>query len=211
MSENTALVAHQSKRGRKRDELMLLEDRAEVARLIHQGVTMASDICVRINQGRPPERQVGVQSIRSDINWLKEQWKKASVIDWQAYLNQTLSELDNLKRVCWEDYLNSRTPKITTEATIPREEIPAALNGEETNTQITKVKEERREGNPAYLQMIEKIIARQCSLLGFDAPSKIAFTDSKGNDINPAENILATLSDMNKAAKVAEQSVEQET
>jgi len=210
--QQTTALEPTNKTGRKRDELTLLEDRTMVARLMHEGITSARDIQFRINLGRKEPQCVSVTTIQNDINWIKESWKKSIGIDYQAYINQVLDELSNLKRICFEEFNKSKTPKITTEGSInvsKKDDIDVALgiddddgeDGEKPKVKLTKVKEEQREGNVAYLQMIERIIERQCKILGMDAPSKIALTNAKGEDvIGVKEDILSTLASMNEAS-----------
>jgi hypothetical protein len=203
--ETVETTLEPTKQGRKRDDMTLLEDRAQVARLLHEGVTSARDIQVRINAGREKEQQVSVVTIRNDIAWLRDNWKTSAAIDYAAYANQVFDELENLKRICFEEFHKSMTPKITTEGTVPQDEISDFLDGKEHNTKITKIKEERREGNVAYIQMIERIIERQCKLRGIDAPSKIALTNSKGEDVGDVKSaILTTLAGMSESAQTSE-------
>jgi hypothetical protein len=202
MEQTTALESTSNKTGRKRDDMTLLEDRASVARLLHEGVTSARDIQVRINAGRPEEQRVSVETIRNDISWLRENWKKSAAIDYAAFANQAFDELENLKRICFEEFHKSKKPKITTEGSVPDDEITADMFEGEGNytVKVTKVKEETREGNPTWIQMVTSIIERQCKLRGVDAPSKLALTNTKGDDITASTraSILDTLASMNK-------------
>jgi len=176
---------------------------------LHEGVTAIRDIQVSINAGRPENQRVSTNTIRKDIEWLKEKWKESAVIDFKGHINQVLDEIDYLKSLCYEELHKSQTPKITTteEASCPKDEILAALHGEPSNARITRLttKEEKREANVAWVQMIEKLIERKCKLLGLDSPSKVALTNVKGEDVLDAkQSILATLADMNKDATETE-------
>jgi hypothetical protein len=201
--EPTTAIEQANKPGRKRDDLTLLEDRAFVARLLHEGITSIRDIQFRINKGRPEEQKVGINSIRNDIEWLKKNWRKSAAIDYNGFLNQTLDELDNLKRICFEEFHKSKSPKITTEGTVPDDQVDAYLKGEEPEARITKIKEERREGNPAWIDMATRIVIHKCKLLGVGAPSKVAITNAKGEDLGTKETILDALANMVKPEELS--------
>ena len=182
--------------GAKRGELMLYEDRARVAELMHQGIKSPQEIADIINQGRPEQLRVSRKTISKDIEWIRQQWKEAAIFDFNAYQQQAWEELEYLKRQAYQELRQSRTPKITTtkEASANVDDIDAILNEEEFSgdVQITKTisKEENREGNVAYMQLIRNIILDQLKLRGADGPTKFALTDSKGQDLDSVKTTI---------------------
>jgi hypothetical protein len=183
----------------KRDELELYEDRARIAELMHQGITNKSELADRINAGRPVSKHISRQTVGNDIEWLKQQWKESALYDFEGARQQALEELDYLKKTAWNEFNASRNPKITTstEGSAGAEDFNAIMGGDnplgDARVSKTVVKEENREGNVAYLQLIERIVERQSKLKGIDV-SKVALTNSKGEDVGSVtDKILNSL------------------
>lgn len=69
----------------------------------------------------------------------------------------------------------------------------------EARTMKSIIKKEQREGNVAYLQLIEKVIEKIAKMKAVDGTSKIALTNSKGEDLpSVTEGILSTLKRISK-------------
>lgn len=189
----------------KRNEIVRYSDRARIAQYMHEGIINPQDIADRVNQGRPASDQVSRQTIRNDIEWLKTQWKESALYDFEAAKNQIMNELNHLKKKAWEELHKSERPKTTTttEAASNGTDFESILSGEDqpegasVTVGRTITREEEREGNVAYMQLIERIIERQCKILGIDAPNKLALVDSKGNDVTSTrEAVLAATEKM---------------
>lgn len=187
----------------KRDELMLYNDRAKLAQFMHEGITSPQELADLINSGRENHLHISRQTIINDIKWLKETWKESAVYDYEAYRQQILDELNHLKNTAWREFHKSKDREIieTIESNTPEADVDAVLAGDsfgnDLNVSKMYTRKRTREGNVAYLQLIEKIIERQCKISGIDAPNKLAITDTKGNDVaNVKDSILNIMSDM---------------
>lgn len=199
----------------KRNEIELYEDRAKIAELMHRGVVSPSELMDKINQGRPAEKHISRQTISNDIDWIKEQYRNSALYDFNMYWHETLAQYNDLLKTTWEEFYSSKTIKvtITTEGhdqvaedieefnnimSEPKEASAEELLSE-ARTMKAIIKKEKREGNVAYLQLIEKIIEKIAKMKSVDGTSKIAFTDSKGEDLpSITDGILATLKRISK-------------
>jgi len=197
----------------KRNEIELYEDRAKVAELLHRGTVSPSEIMDIINKGRPKNKCVSRQTIANDIEWLKEQYRESSLYDFNEAYHQTLAQYNDLLKVAWDEFYASKTIKVTVttegrdEAASDADEFNEIMQGHgagqimtadsliaEARSMKSIIKKEQREGSVAYLQLIERIIEKIAKMKGVDGTSKIALTDSKGEDLpSVTEGILATL------------------
>ena len=201
----------------KRNEIELYEDRAKIAELMHRGVTSPSELMDHINQGRPVKKHISRQTITNDIEWLKKEYRESAMYDFNLAWHETLAQYNDLLKVTWNEFYASKTVKVTVTADAnvsahPEDEIEEfnAIMGEqkqtsaedliaEARTMKAIIKKEQREGSVAYLALIEKIIEKIAKMKGVDGTSKIALTDSKGEDLpSITEGILASLKRISK-------------
>jgi hypothetical protein len=199
----------------KRDDIQLHEDMAKIAELMHMGITSKSELADRINAGRPKEMHVSRQTIANDIERLKSYWKESAMYDFNEAWHQTMDEYSFLKKLAFQDFMNSRGIKLTittehgkdasfeeimgeNDELTPEQFLAAAQDA--ANGGKTIIKKELREGNVAYLQLIERIIEKQAKMRGVDGANKIALTKADGQDVGSiTDNIISSL------AKVKEQ------
>lgn len=208
----------------KRDELTLHSDMARIAELMHMGITSKSEIADRINEGRPKEMQVSRQTIANDIERIKKEWKESVLYDYNAAWNQTMAEYDFLKKLAFEELLKSRGIKLSVVnevgQSVELEEIMAGLEEmtaedlvEEAKARGGKtiIKKELREANPAFMQLIERIIEKQAKMRAVDGAQKIALTNADGQDAGTlADGIIATLGKVRAAMAKSDADILQE-
>lgn len=195
----------------KRNEIELYEDRAKIAEAMHRGITSPSELADKINAGRPKNKQITRQTVANDIEWLKDQYRQSAMYDFNLAWHETLAQYNDLLKVAWAEFYALKDWKLTVtkEGHDPEAEDIEEFNiimGEdktpttdsvlaEARTMKSIIKKEKIVSPPvAYLQLIERIIEKIAKMKAVDGTSKIALTDSKGEDL-PAitEGILATL------------------
>ena len=210
----------------KRNEIELYEDRAKVAELMHRGTTSPSQIMDIINDGRPRHKCVSRQTIANDIEWLKQQYRESALYDFNEAWHQTLAQYNDLLKVAWAEFYALKEWKltITKEGHDPEAEDIEQFNeimGQDKDltadsvladakTMKSIIKKEKIVSSPvAYLQLIERVIEKIAKMKGVDGTSKIALTNSKGEDLpSLADSIMASLK--NIATPVEEDFVEGE-
>lgn len=176
----------------RRNELEIAEDRARVAELLHKGYRSKTEIANIINVGKSLDKHITPEQVKYDIEAIIKKHTDRTAVDYNGYRNQLLQELYLLKKTLWEGYELSRRNKITieSEAILDEEEYSRDISeglGVKSNENVflrqAKTKEEvRLEGNLGFLQGVLSVIDREAKMVGIDAPSKVALTDSNGKD-----------------------------
>lgn len=200
----------------KRNEVMIMEDRAKVCELYAKGYTSATEIASIINIGRDLYSQITTHQVRQDLKYMEKKYIESGVVNYALAVNQSKYNLNLLKRTLWEGYQLSRKKKITIESqevltrelheemleygtSLDVEDLYSEHNPEE-KMRAAKIKEEMRgEGNIAFLQGILAVEDRLNKLDGIDTPSKFAFTDVTGqkdvmgNPLEEMKNLIASV------------------
>lgn len=111
-------------------------------------------------------RAVGVNqgTISRDLEAVRAEWLAAAVRDFDARRAEELARLDALETEAWAAWERSRAPAETTTA-------EKAETADGTRSKASK-RVEGRDGDPRFLQVVERCIARRCELLGLDEPQK---------------------------------------
>jgi len=191
----------------KSDELELASDMAHIAELMHMRITSKSELMDRINAGRPPEKHVSRQTIANDIDRLKKEWRESALYDYNEAWNQQMDEYNYLKRLAYQEFFKSMGIKLTVTLengkTIEFEDImgdsdemtPEDLLAEaQAAGGKTIIKKEVREGNVAFMQLIERIMEKQAKMRGVDGATKVALTKADGQDVGSlTDGIIAAL------------------
>lgn len=192
----------------KRDELELASDMAKIAELMHTGITSKSELMDRINAGRPPEKHVSRQTIANDIGRMKKEWKESALYDFNEAWNQQMDEYNYLKKLAYRELFKSMGIKLTVTTengkTLEFEDIMGELEEMTTEDLLaeaqaaggkTIVKKELREANPAFMQLIERIMEKQAKMRGVDGATKVALTKADGQDVGSlTDGIITALS-----------------
>lgn len=203
----------------RRDDLTMEQDRSRVAELLKRGYRSPSQIADIINSTKTNEDlYVSPGVVGNDIKAIKHYYKEQQLDDYNAYRNELIEDLRQLKVTYWEGYLNSQKPKISIELeTLATEEEYTLMKQEglniEDNEKVflrnAKVREELRpEGNHAFLQGMFQIDDKISKIYGVDAPSKLALTDPSGEHeaSSPLTDILTKLESFSAPKELPEAS-----
>jgi len=116
------------------------------------------------------------QSVSLHLKALRTRWLESADIDFSQARAEEVAKLDNLERLAYEEWALSTKPKTT----ITIEEALGVETKKQTRTEI-------QYGNPKFLDIIHKCVAKRCELLGVAAPTKVAVTTPNGK--HPAEGL----------------------
>jgi hypothetical protein len=100
------------------------------------------------------------QTVSNDIREIERRWLASALRDFDVAKSEELARIDEVERQAqdaWERSCGNKTVK-TVEQIGSREK--------------KSLKQEKRDGNPAFLQLVLQCIERRCKLLGLDAPAK---------------------------------------
>lgn len=155
------------KRGRTEAEIE--QDLALVAQLYVRGMSQR-DIAELIEQQYSGEVSVTIANIRNDIITIRKEWVNSALIDFNERRAEELAHLDQLEAAYWKAWEDSCSPKTITEHV---EGLSQAISGGraiDLENNSTKEIIEQRDGNPLYLQGIERCIEKRCKILGLFSP-----------------------------------------
>jgi hypothetical protein len=106
--------------------------------------------------------------ISQDLKHLRVVWQKRAFDSIDVKIAEELAKIDNLERELWEAWDKSRTDHTKTMNKAKGKANSVNPDYKEiTETEVIK------DGEPRFLQGVERCIERRCKLLGLDAPSKI--------------------------------------
>jgi hypothetical protein len=112
--------------------------------------------------------------ISLDLTHIRRAWLKASNISKEDRIAEELAKIDHLERKLWQAWEKStKDHKRVISKNKGKTSADSPEYSEVTNMDIIK------DGDPRYLQAIERCIDRRCKLLGLDAPmkAKVGFDD----------------------------------
>jgi hypothetical protein len=143
---------------------IMAERRRQAAQLYLQGIFQ-------------PEiaRRLGVTQacISLDLKAVRKAWQAAAIQDMDVLIGEELARLALVEQEAWTAWEASKRPKEVT--------LMEGSTGEPA-ARKAKVRKEAREGNPQFLERIDKCIERRCTLLGLNPPAKIAPTTPDGQE-----------------------------
>jgi hypothetical protein len=113
---------------------------------------------------------VALSTIENDLRIIRRRWIERQERGFEEAVATQLEKLDRLEREAWDAWDRSRQPKTKT---VMRQGDAGSKTGTKAITE--------RDGNPRYLEQIQKCLAQRAKLLGLNAPTKIAPTDPTGN------------------------------
>lgn len=174
----------------QRDEVTRAQDRARVCELLLKGYSKA-EITMLINKDKADVKDhISVQQVRTDIEFMRNEYLKQGIEDYRVYRLQAIDELNLLKKTYWEAYELSRRNKLTieSESILDEEDYLSVLEegmGLRPNESVfgrnARTREEvRLEGNPVFLQGVRDCRAALNKIYGIEAPEKLALTDPTG-------------------------------
>lgn len=134
-------------------------------------------IAERLNQER--DYELTQQTISNDLKEIQRRWQANTVIPLDTHKAKELARIDKLEEHYWQEYLASKEPRKSTSKVDKSQTIARKKANNEMDApppqQVSRVASERieqREGNPAFLQGVERCIKMRVDLLGLNAPVK---------------------------------------
>jgi hypothetical protein len=112
--------------------------------------------------------EVSQPTIAGDLKAIRAEWMAASVAAFDERKAQELAKVDELERVYWQAWAKSQMPK--------------KVKGRKKNENgiETTLREERRDGDPRFLDGILRCIEKRCAIVGIIKPG--ATNINIGND-----------------------------
>jgi len=113
-------------------------------------------------------------TISRKLKKIREQWKENRLQNIDAFKDRELARIDRLELEYWEAWIRSCTTR--TEKSIKKKEG----KGVEKESSL---KTYERDGNPSYLEGVERCIKLRMELLGLNEPIKLNVAGDKGKPI----------------------------
>lgn len=139
-----------------RDALRIEARRLKASDLYLSGVTSFAEIARRVGVDR--------SQLSRDFQVIREWWKEKYAANLDAAKQEELAKVDQLEKTYWKAWRRSCRKR-----TILGRETKTTPTGTETKRSH---KLQKRDGNPAFLEGVERCIKRRCEILGLDAPIK---------------------------------------
>lgn len=184
-------------------------DRALISECLARGLKSPNAIADAINQHRSGFDLVDIGFVTREIAEVKKQLRTRqdqSREEWTDEIVHSLQYALSETFIAWEeskkDEITIEYDEIVDEAQF--NEMPTnvgKIDEEQLFLRKAKIKSRKRDGNPAHMANIAKLIHQIAQIQGVLAPTKIAHTDSKGNDlkISPLDALTQKLESFNKA------------
>jgi len=153
----------------QRSKTQIERDRRRIAEMYLRGELQA-DIAV--------ELKLSQSTISNDLADLREEWKKAALMDFNDRKAQELAKVDNLEIEYWSAW--KRSQQDAEIETVKRKGTLSKLDGVSTIPIEGTKRTEGQSGDPRFLQGIQWCINKRCEILGLDAPKKLEGTAAGG-------------------------------
>ena len=124
------------------------------------------------------ELDCSTSQVSRDLKWLRKQWLESSVANISEIIAKELAKIDNLEKEYWEAWQKSKEDFEKKRKKYQNRELKELIN-EEVIVQ----------GDPRFLQGVERCIKRRCEVLGLDKPQKLDHT-TDGKEISQSVIIL---------------------
>lgn len=115
--------------------------------------------------------EVSRQTISNDLKAIQERWRQNTAMNLDDHRARELAKIDALEAEYHEQYQRSKEPR-TINSKSAKSKPGSGKDKPATVEQSASERIEQREGNPAYLQGVERCIAMRVKLLGLNAPEK---------------------------------------
>jgi hypothetical protein len=154
------------RRAKVLSETKLAERRAKVAALYLEGQPQA-EIARRL--------KVNQSTISRDLAVCRQEWRAGMLRDFDERQAEELAKLDRLEAEAWAAWQRSTRPaQTTTDEKVTTDDPDQADDEPPPPTRSKAVKRiEERDGNPAFLAVVERCIAARREILGLDAPKRV--------------------------------------
>jgi hypothetical protein len=147
-------------------------DRIDVAKLYVQGRTTTYSVAW-IDDKRPYNYTEAM--FLSDKKTVFNEWREMYLPDIDAIKSNELARLDALIAEAWQAWDASKEPKEVTESELATSK-PAGSDKQFEETK-SKHKQENRDGNPKFLEVIQKLMNQRAKILGIHAPQRHEIKD----------------------------------
>lgn len=151
--------------GENRNRLQREMDMAETSRLYLEGKTQAEIA-----------RQLGVSvvCIHRDLKKLGKRWMDKADASFDARKAEELAKLDRLERTSWEAWQRSCQNKVA-KGHKDKKGVGGCIEDWE--------REEERDGDPRFLEVVYKCVLKRMEVLGLDAPKRLWVSGPNGGPI----------------------------
>ncbi len=139
---------------------------------IEQRRQQVADLYVKGSTQSQIARHLGVaqSTVSADLKAIRREWRDSRIRDFDEAVAMELKKLDNLEREAWSGWERTQQPAESTKVT----QDGSGKKAEKTVKQ--------QQGNPRFLEQVHRCIAGRRTLLGLDAPTRIAPTSPDGKE-----------------------------
>lgn len=116
---------------------------------------------------------ITIRTVSADIERIRDLWTQSALIDFNEARGREIAKLDALETAYWVAWEESRKDMEEATETETKDEVPLR-SGEVVPVSRSHKgrKKTNREGNPLYLNGVERCIEKRCKILGlFEAQS----------------------------------------
>ncbi|WP_148074680.1 terminase gpP N-terminus-related DNA-binding protein [Bythopirellula goksoeyrii] len=146
--------------------------RQRVADLYLQGWTQ-QQIAVEVGVRQP--------TVSTDLKRIQMQWRESAVRDFDLAREVEIQKIDRVERESWAAWERSKKPSQT------------AITTDETHQRKTRRHVKNQNGDPRYLEQVNKCIASRRALLGLDAPSRMEIETDGTNPEQRRDRVVTIL------------------
>jgi predicted transcriptional regulator len=119
-------------------------------------------------------------TVCDDIKKIRAEWRNSAIRDFDQSCELELRTIDWLQREAAEAWERSKKPAQS-----------AVIHGDGTSAPTRKTLKNQN-GDPRYLDAIQKCIASRCALLGLNAPQRLEHSGPDGGPMTLATMLAAT-------------------
>jgi predicted transcriptional regulator len=148
--------------GRTPQEDVRIEQRRQQAAELYLKGTTQAEIARELN--------VSQATISDDLKAIRREWRDSRIRDFDEAVAMELKKLDHLEREAWSGWDRSQLPAESTKVT----QDGSGKKAEKTVRQ--------QQGDPRFLDQVHRCIVGRRTLLGLDAPTRIAPTSPDGQE-----------------------------
>jgi len=160
---------------------------------------------------------VSIDTVSKTMKKITQEWRDTYLTDIDGMKAAELARLDALIQEAWAGWYSSKKEKeisetehVVQEAKITSGSTPKPLFEESKS----KLKQENRDGDYKFLEMIDRCIARRCKILGLEAPSRHEIKDwrieAEKAGFNPGEVFEAMVNQVKDSETVEDDGTETE-
>ncbi len=139
---------------------------------IEQRRQQVSDVYVKGSTQSQIARHLGVAqpTVSADLKAIRREWRDSRIRDFDEAVAMELKKLDNLEHEAWSGWERTQQPAESTKVT-----------QDGSGKKAEKIVKQQQ-GNPRFLEQVHRCIAGRRTLLGLDAPTRIAPTSPDGKE-----------------------------